>query len=277
MPVITENTLYRAASRWASAPGDGARARLTPLRHLLKGFWIQSRRRNEIYVVAILLGLYLIGALILRLVGIESPQAARFVAGLGLELGAMLSAALVIVLGARQIPGEVEMRTIYPVLAKPVTRNQLMAGKALPVWGLAVIAMGLFTFVTLAVTPRLGDQRALALAQAFLLEGVALAMLTALVFWIALWMPAGVAMLAAGALVFLGPIAINALNGLFGPQASALTHFIPEFRLLEQFGRYIDGGAPLPLAVFVGLIAYGALWTIIFGLLAARRFRRLTL
>ncbi len=57
--------------------------------------------------------------------------------------------ALVITIGtaARQIPAERENRTIFPLLAKPVTRGQVVLGKFLGCWlacGLALIVFYLF-------------------------------------------------------------------------------------------------------------------------------------
>ena len=53
---------------------------------------------------------------------------------------------LVIAIGAsaRQIPSERENRTIFPLLAKPVTRGQLIIGKFLGCWLACGIALGVF-------------------------------------------------------------------------------------------------------------------------------------
>ncbi len=53
---------------------------------------------------------------------------------------------LVIAIGAsaRQIPSERENRTIFPLLAKPVTRGQLIIGKFLGCWVACGIALGVF-------------------------------------------------------------------------------------------------------------------------------------
>jgi ABC-type transport system involved in multi-copper enzyme maturation permease subunit len=239
----------------------------------MRGVWLQALRRNEVYVVVILLALYLLGALLLRIVGIDSAQAARFAAGLGLELGSMLGSLLVIVTGARQIPVEIEQRTIYPVLARPVTRAQVLLGKGLPTWLLGLTAVLLFLLVTLAVTPHLPDQQFPALLTALLCKGLGLALLTAMVFWLALWMPSSLTMLTAGAAVFLGSIPINWLAGL--PHGGVcVAGLLPDFKLLEQFGRFVDGGAPMPPDLLVRLLVYGGLWTAIFCGLATARFRR---
>jgi ABC-type transport system involved in multi-copper enzyme maturation permease subunit len=54
---------------------------------------------------------------------------------------------MAVVTAARQIPAECESRTIYPLLAKPVTRSQMMLGKFLGCWlacGLALLVFYAF-------------------------------------------------------------------------------------------------------------------------------------
>ena len=253
--------------------------RMWPIMHLMRGVWLQLVRRNEIYIVAILLGLYVVGALVLRIVGIESPQTARFIAGLGFQLGAALAALLVIAMGARQVPIELEARTVHPILAKPITRAQFLAGKALPTFLLGVCALVLFAIATLAITPRLPYQLTVVLFQALALGTAALAMLTAMIFWLSLWLPMGVAMLIGGALYFGGATLGNILIQATGTAKPMMlfSGLIPDFSLLDLFTRYVDGGAALRAIAFGGLMIYAALWTTIFSWLAIRRFRRMEL
>lgn len=254
-------------------------AGLHPLPHLLRGVWLQALRRKEIYVMAILMGLYVLAALVLRLVGIGTAQTARFIAGLGLQLGSTLAALLVIVMGARQLPAELEQRTIYPVLAKPVTRFELLAGKALPTWLTGAAALILFTIATLAITPRLPYQLAPVLIQALALEALGLAMLTAMVFCLALALPTAVAMLLAALVYFCGAPVANMLAQVCGggALAHALAGLLPDFTLLDHFARYVDGGAPLSLPALAGMVTYGAVWTAIFAGLATTRFKKMAL
>jgi hypothetical protein len=251
---------------------------LRPLRHLVRAVWLQVLRRNEIWVVAILLGLYALGALVLRIVGIESAQTARFITGLGLQLGSVLTSLLVIVMAGRLLPLEVELRTIYPVLAKPVTRAQILLGKALPTWLSGVAALLLFSIATLAITPHLPYQHPWALAQALILKSAALVVLTVLVLWFSLWLPAAVAMLVTVALYFIGPTVVNmVVNHLPIPGAGKLSCLVPDFALLDHFQRYVDGGGPLGYVSFAGLLLYAAIWSLILWGLANRQFRRMTL
>lgn len=251
-----------------------APTRLRPVPHLVRAVWLESLRRNEMWVLALLLGLYVIAALVLRIVGIDSAQTARFIRGLGFDLGGLLASVLVIVTAARQMPTEIELRTIYPVLAKPVRRGALLWGKALPTWGLGVAALIVFSVATIALTPTLPHQSFVVLAAAILLKALGLAMLTAMTMAVSLWIPPAVTMLICGAIAFGGQFAAN-MVGEHGRWGGWLASLWPDCSLLDQFQRFVDGGPMPAMGVSIGLIVYGALWTFVFAAVAAGRFRRM--
>src|ERR1700756_4487455 len=102
-------------------------------------------RRKDFYV------LFILTALITLLMGSVSffndAKIARYLKEICLLL--VWGSALVIAIGttARQIPAERENRTIFPLLDKPVTRGQVIAGKFLGCWlacGMALVVFYLF-------------------------------------------------------------------------------------------------------------------------------------
>ena len=102
-------------------------------------------RRKDFYV------LFVLTAVITLLMGSVSffhdTRIVRYVKEIALLL--IWVSALVIAVGttARQIPAERENRTIFPLLAKPVTRAQVILGKFAGCWlacGLALIVFYLF-------------------------------------------------------------------------------------------------------------------------------------
>jgi ABC-type transport system involved in multi-copper enzyme maturation permease subunit len=102
-------------------------------------------RRKDFYV------LFVLTAVITLLMGSVSffndTKIVRYVKEIALLL--IWVSALVIAIGttARQIPAERESRTIFPLLAKPVTRAQVVLGKFLGCWmacGLALIVFYVF-------------------------------------------------------------------------------------------------------------------------------------
>ncbi len=256
-----------------------APTRLRPLPHLVRAVWLEALRRNEMWILALLLGLYAAAALVLRIVGIDSAQTARFIRGLGFDLGSLLATLLVVVTAARQMPTEIELRTIYPVLAKPVRREALLWGKALPTWMLGVAALAAFTVATIALTPALTHQSASALAAALLLKALALAALTAMTMAASLWMPPAVTMLVCGAVALGGQFAANWIAQACGRSVwgACLASLWPDLSLLDQFQRFVGGGAPPAFGVLTGLAAYGVLWAFIFWTAAVGRFRRMSI
>ena len=92
--------------------------------------------------------------------------------------------ALVIAVGtaARQIPAELEQRTIFPLLAKPMTRWQVVAGKFLGCWlasGLALMVFYLFLMVVSASHEH--EWRMVNYFQAMWLQWIFLGVVTAMV------------------------------------------------------------------------------------------------
>lgn len=103
---------------------------------------LEMIRRKDFYV------LFALTALITALMGsvrfFDDPNIVRYLKDICLTL--IWASALFIGIGsaARQFPAERESRTIFPLMAKPVTRGQVLAGKFLGCW--LATAAGLLVF-----------------------------------------------------------------------------------------------------------------------------------
>lgn len=99
-------------------------------------------RRKDFYV------LFVLTALITLLLGSVSffndAKIVRYLKEVCLLLIWVSSLVIAISTAARQIPAERENRTIFPLLAKPVTRGQLIAGKFLGCWLACGVALVVF-------------------------------------------------------------------------------------------------------------------------------------
>jgi ABC-type transport system involved in multi-copper enzyme maturation permease subunit len=102
-------------------------------------------RRKDFYV------LFVLTALITLLLGavnfFNDPKIVRYLKEICLLLIWISSLVIAIGTAARQIPAECENRTIFPLLAKPVTRAQVILGKFLGCWmacGIALVVFYLF-------------------------------------------------------------------------------------------------------------------------------------
>src|SRR4029079_12962465 len=101
-------------------------------------------RRKDFYV------LFVLTAVITLMLGsvrfFNDPKIARYLKEVVLLLIWIAALVIAITTTARQIPAERENRTIFPLLAKPVTRGQLIAGKFLGCWLAVGVSLAVFYF-----------------------------------------------------------------------------------------------------------------------------------
>jgi len=99
-------------------------------------------RRKDFYV------LFILTALITLVMGsvnfFNEDKIVRYLKEICLFLIWISTLVIAITTTARQIPAEREQRTIYPLLAKPVTRNQLLLGKFWGCWMATGCALAVF-------------------------------------------------------------------------------------------------------------------------------------
>lgn len=137
-------------------------------------------RRKDFYVLFVLTVLITVGAGSANF--FNDTKIVRYLKEICLLLIWASSVVIVVVTAARQIPGELESRTIYPLLAKPVTRGQVVLGKFLGCWLASGIALLVF-YVFFAFIAGVKEQQwpIVGYVQAFWLHWVMLGIITALV------------------------------------------------------------------------------------------------
>src|SRR5437879_6574279 len=109
--------------------------RLLPMNNILAVSHIVVKelyRRKDFYVLFILTVLV---CLVMASVNVFSDsKIVRYLKEICLLLVWISSLVIAITTAARQIPAERENRTLFPLLAKPLTRTQLILGKFLGCW-----------------------------------------------------------------------------------------------------------------------------------------------
>lgn len=90
--------------------------------------------------IAILLGILSTGT-------IKASELHTMIVNSGLAAVTLLGALIAILTGFTMIPGEIETRTVYPVLAKPVRRWQFVLGKFFGAAGINAITIGLLSLL----------------------------------------------------------------------------------------------------------------------------------
>ena len=106
---------------------------------------LEMYRRKEFYVLFILT---IVICLVMGSINVLNDQKViRYIKELCMLLIWVSSLIIAITMTARQIPAEREQRTLLPLLAKPLSRLQLVLGKFLGCWivsGLALICFYAF-------------------------------------------------------------------------------------------------------------------------------------
>jgi len=241
-------------------------------------------RRKDMYVMGILMGLYVVGAIVVRVMGVGDVQTAKFLMSLGLSLSQLLTAVLVAILSARAFPEELENRTLMTVLAKPISRTQLVFGKALGCFIPALGCFALFICATLLAAPGVPGQNGLVLCQALVLQTLALAFLSCFSMLLSLYLPTAASVvialawyLSSGALLASGENMLQNSGHVLGAGAARLLACLPNPALLSHLENFASGAPGLGVGLFGILCLYGTIWTAIFLLFVTRRFERMWL
>ena len=148
--------------------------------------WVISRmvikeifRKKDFYVALILTGVILFYASNLQFYNVQNIV--RYLMELGLMLIFLFSAILTVSLAARQYPAEIQNRTSYVLLAKPISRWQFVAGKFLGSLLAGWAAFGIFYVLFLAIVwAKAGSLSTVSAAQVFYLFLLNLAVLAAM-------------------------------------------------------------------------------------------------
>lgn len=124
------------------------------IRLVARSVLVEAVRRREIYAVVLVSVLFIGAVMTVDFFGIRSLV--KFYREVALRVMSSAAAVTAIVLAARQLPREFENRTIYPLLAKPVSRLQFLLGKLLGVMLATAFCFGIFMSIYLAGVAWLG-------------------------------------------------------------------------------------------------------------------------
>ena len=141
--------------------------------------WLEMLRRKDIYVLLMLMGVIVVSLFFINVFNISGVTA--YVKDTGLLLVWVFAWILAVTVSARELPHEEGSGTIYSLLAKPITRLELILGKWLGAWTIVVAATFCFYCLLMGVVYLHGGAfRPILLVQGFLLHAAALAVICAL-------------------------------------------------------------------------------------------------
>jgi ABC-type transport system involved in multi-copper enzyme maturation permease subunit len=238
-----------------NALADARSSAPSPTFLVAKNVWLEIRRREEYFALVILIGLYVVFALIAKFAGATDAYSTSFMLNLGLSASSGLAAILTLVAAARQVPAELETKSIHTLLACPVSRTEFLIGKFLGTTVAGWFAFSLFVAVTWVMTRRLPEQDVAVFLQAFAVQAVGLAKLSAFTLLLSLLVPKAVALILSGAIFFGGVPLGNAFYALapgggLGTLMEAIGSFLGHLGQIPLFTRFTDGGPPLTWETF---------------------------
>ena len=236
-------------------------------------------RRKEGYILAILMGLLLYGAS--ALYPATSANASLYLLDIALMLTWLFGWIVALHAGATELPGEEERGTVFLLLAKPLNRAELIAGKWLGAWLASILCSLVFQSMALGAARLAGLTPPMdVLMQAGLLHLVSLGVLCAmaLAFSTRFTRDASVSMaivtaLALYLLVPRIPQLAHYTDGWRAVAMDALYYGLPHLELFDLRRRVLHGFGPVSFPVLLELVAYGAVWTSVWVLVAWLSYR----
>lgn len=242
---------------------------------------LELLRRKDVYVLFFLTGLITLVAGAANI--FDDARVVRYVKEICLTLIWISGFVLAVTTAARQLPAERESRTLFTLLAKPVSRWQFLAGKFLGCWlacGVALLFFYAFFGFVAASRERdvdlAGWFQAASLHWFMLAVPIALALAGSLV-WAAASSNATLTLLGCFGIWLLGRHLHKVAVGLPEPAGTLLTliYFsIPHLELFDVRDLIVHRWPPVPWLVWFGALLYAATYTGLTLTVAWLLFRR---
>lgn len=242
--------------------------------------WLEILRRKELYVLGVMLAALLCMLLSVNVFGLGT--AARYVLDLGLLAAWIFSLILTVAVSCRQLPDEERRGTIFPLLAKPLTRLEMICGKWLGAWSSAACAGAVFYLLVAAVVRGFGgafDWGTLLQGWVVLAAGLMAISAMGIAFSTRLTYGAAASMsytVLAASFFLLPRIPQMVLRGggANGTVLSAIYCLCPHFELFDMRLRIVHRWGTVPGVSFLLLLAYGSVLTALFLGAAWLAYRR---
>lgn len=249
---------------------------------IAKSVLIEAVRRREIYAI-ILVATLLIGA-IMTVDFFDLQGLTKFYREVALKIMSIATVLTAIVLAARQLPREFENRTIYPLMAKPVSRTSFLIGKLFGVMLSAAFCFAIFMIIFVAGTFYLGGEIPWVLFVQFIyLQMILILVMTALSFWLSMMLNLDAA-ITIGVLLYIFAATLMSMTtyiydytGALGQRIlQFLTFAIPQLPLFDLSEKAVHAQfwEPLSARILSLISIYGLVYASLYFGLAMLWFRR---
>lgn len=247
---------------------------------LAKAVLLESLRRKDLWVVAILGFLIMMASGALGFFGASGME--MFAKDLAVTVLSGFSAIAAIVTTARLIPDEIKNRTLYPLLARPITRFDLMLGKlmgAVMVTWIAFLMLAALTALALASFHVVFEPIML---QYLVAKMLGLVVLCAVTLTLSIYMTPQAAATLSFVLAFGSSMIVRAFVIAYNTSAPSTQWIFKVFNaILPQYGLFDLGGraanigwSPVPLWVMGALTLYALIYSSSMLGLSYAKFRK---
>lgn len=243
---------------------------------------LESVRRKDLYV-AMILSLLMIGmAALVGRFGVQGLDI--FLKSATLTVINLLSVILAVVFAARQMPEEIARRTIYPLLARPISRTDLVVGKFLGVFILAALGLLVFGLIGWGTLSLYGLHPGAIFWQYLLLRLFVLMLLCALTVSASIFMTPQATvtitlLLAVGSQAFSQSTLLldKTTEGAGQVLLRGFYFIVPALNLFDLSGKVSHGWKPVPAWVLGALLVYALIHTLVSLAIGAARFKKVAL
>jgi ABC-type transport system involved in multi-copper enzyme maturation permease subunit len=241
---------------------------------------LETIRRKDIYVVLVLTGLMVAGAWAFGFFGVSGLEV--FIRDVTFTSIGLFSTILTVILAARQIPEEVQRRTIYPLMARPITRWQLLTGKWLAASLAAVCGFLLLAGTGCALLAAFGIGVGPILWQYVVLKSLGILWLSAMTVGLSVYLTQGANVVLCLILAF-GSGAFTRLTLLVaakaGPAAlvDLLYGLLPHYDFFDLGRKVTYAWPPIPAWVISALAVYAVIGGLLWLFVGWLRFRKAAL
>lgn len=243
---------------------------------------LEAIRRKDVYVLV---------AICLVLIGVTASIdffdvgfTTKFYREIALQLMGTFTAIAVVLLAVRQLPREFALRTIYPLLARPVSRTTFILGKAMGIGLAALFCYALFMLIFIPGIYLLGGDIAWPLFwQHMYLQFLQMILLTFACFLLSLSFSQDAALTIALLLYFAADIISQVSVTLYELSdhvgrllLQAMNYALPQLALFDLSGKVLHSEMwdPLSLRILMALTLYAVIYIGVFATGSYALFRR---
>jgi ABC-type transport system involved in multi-copper enzyme maturation permease subunit len=220
-------------------------------------------RRKEVFLMLFLALAILIGAASLSFFNVDGIE--KYLREISMNITMLFTVLITIGLTARQIPLEIERKTLYPILTKPCSRWQFLLGKYFGVIAAAIISLIFFHASCLLVFFFKGIKPGFVYVEAVILQICGLGLLAAMALFLSTILSSPAAVVGIGLLAYFFfkwfganiELLIDRSSGALGTIVPLIYTIIPHFEFFDLSQKVIFSSMYAPVGILDMLFFVG--------------------